>query len=123
MKLPHTVTIFQPSGPNSAYRRVAESTRGTVATKTALNSADSVTLHIPLPCELTLSPEKDHFARGDVPDEGYQKCREKHETYRVTSVSRYDYGLLQHLRWADDDLLFPESESAEKRTGKARRKG
>lgn len=53
---------------------------------------------IPLPCELTLSPEKDYFARGDVPDEGsYQKCREKHETYRVTSISRYDYGLLQHL--------------------------
>ena len=91
MKLPHTVTIFQPSGRTVLTGVLLESTRGTAATKTALNSADSVTLHIPLPCELTLSSEKDYFARGDVPDEGsYQKCR-------VTSVSRYDYGLLQHL--------------------------
>lgn len=98
MKLPHTVTIFQPSGRTVLTGVLLESTRGTAATKTALNSADSVTLHIPLPCELTLSPEKDYFARGDVPDEGsYQKCREKHDTYRVTSISRYDYGLLQHL--------------------------
>lgn len=98
MKLPHTVTIFQPSGRTVLTGVLLESTRGTAVTKNAQNSADSVTLHIPIPFDLIVSPEKDYFARGEVPDEGsYQKCREKHETYRVTSVSLYDYGGLQHL--------------------------
>lgn len=100
MKLPHTVTIFQPAGRTVLAGVLLESTRGTTASKTALNSADTVTLHIPLALagNLKLSPEKDYFARGDVPDAGsYQKCREQYETYRVTSVSRYDYGTLQHL--------------------------
>lgn len=98
MRLPHTVTLFQPSGRTVLTGVLLESTRGTSVTKTAQNSADSVTLHIPLPFTQIISPEKDYFARGDVPDAGsYQKCREKYEAYRVTSVSLYDYGGLQHL--------------------------
>ena len=48
MKLPHTVTIFQPSGRTVLSGVLLESTRGTAASKTALNSTDTVTLHIPL---------------------------------------------------------------------------
>ena len=102
MKLPHTVTIFQPSGRTVLSGVLLESTRGTAASKTALNSTDTVTLHIPLfvAGSLVLSAEKDYFARGDVPDMGsYQKCREAYETYRVTNISLYDYGApsMQHM--------------------------
>lgn len=102
MKLPHTVTLFQPSGRTVLSGVLLESTRGTSVSKTAMNSADTVTLHIPFSVapDLRLDPETDYFAYGDVPDEGsYQANREKHEVYRVTSVARYDYGSPQMQHW------------------------
>ena len=102
MKLPHTVTLFQPSGRTVLSGVLLESTRGTSVSKTAMNSADTVTLHIPFSVapDLRLDPETDYFAYGDVPDEGnYQANREKHEVYRVTSVARYDYGFPQMQHW------------------------
>ena len=72
MKLTHTVTLFQPSGRTVLSDVLLESTRGTSVSKTAMNSADTVTLHIPFSVapDLRIDPEKDYFARGDVLDIG-----------------------------------------------------
>ena len=101
MRLPHTVTLFQPDGDGGRTRTVLsgvllEAERGTTLSKAGMNSADAVTLHIPLaaaPEGLVIRPESDFFCRGDVSDEGqsYQELRAQYETYRVTAAERFDY--------------------------------
>ena len=116
MRLPHTVTLFQPSGRTVLTGVLLESTRGTSVTKTAQNSADSVTLHIPLPFAQIISPEKDYFARGDVPDEGsYQKCRESTRHTALQASLCMITGACSIWRWAADDTLLYEAAPAQQR--------
>lgn len=101
MQWPHTVTLFCAHGGRIVLEGVLlETTKGTKAAKGELNSTDPATIFIPMQYapDLQLTAEKDFFCRGVVneDDRSYQEIREMHETYRVTSVARYDYGGLQH---------------------------
>ena len=111
MRLPHTVTLFQPSGRTVLTGVLLESTRGTSVTKTAQNSADSVTLHIPLPFTQIISPEKDYFARGDLPEVTRNAVRSTRHTASQASLcmTTADYSI---WRWAVDDSILSKYQAA-----------